>query len=86
VIDRLIDRMDAAFASFSGVLAVIGLAWIVATGLQYAGFVQLPDFALFQGVPALVGSVIYNAVYWGFVYPRVLERRAERMTSMNGKT
>jgi hypothetical protein len=85
VIDRLIDRLDSAFAPFSSILAVIGMAWFAAICAQYAGFIRLPDFALFHGFPAIVCSVIYNAVYWGFIYPHVQERRAVRLISKKGE-
>jgi hypothetical protein len=68
----LADRFGFIFAAFSGL-------WLALTCASYANFIRLPDFALLHGMPAIIASAMFNAGYWGFLYPRVQARRKERL-------
>ncbi len=77
-ISGLIDRVDALLERFRVPMMVLGVLWFAAIFAQYAGLVRLPDLALLHGTPAIMFAAAYNAVYWGYVRPRVIRRRAAR--------
>jgi hypothetical protein len=82
MIDKLIDLADR----FALVFAAIGAFWFALSCASYANFVRLPDLALLKGIPAIIASILYNAAYWGFLYPRVETRRKERLGQMETST
>jgi hypothetical protein len=59
-------------------LTGVGAVSFALSCASYAGFIHLPKFQFLTGLPALIFSVVYNAVWWGFVYPRVDENRKRR--------
>ncbi len=78
VIDSLIDRFDAVSSRWSVVLTVLGAAWFAATCADYAGFIRLPfELPLSEWV-GFLPVLLWNALWWGFAYPRIEARRAER--------
>ena len=82
MIDSLIDRIDSVLERIRIPLGIAGAVWFALTCAQHAGFVRLPDFSLLHGTPSLVFSVIYNAVYWGFIWPRVEARRGASQAAL----
>lgn len=78
MIDDLIDRADAFNARWHIVLAVLGAAWFALSCADYAGFVDLPVILPLSGWVGILPAVIWNGVWWGFAYPRIEARRAER--------
>ena len=86
MIDALIDRADAFSTRWKTVISVLGAAWFTATCADYAGFIKLPiELPLSQWL-GFVPVVLWNALWWGFAYPRIEARRAERnkLDSPNG--
>lgn len=78
MIDDLIDRADAFFGRWQLVLSVLSIAWFAASCAEYAGFVDLPVILPLSGWVAIVPASLWNAAWWGFAYPRIEARRAER--------
>lgn len=76
--DRLIDRWDAFADRYSVPLAVFGFAWMALGWASHARFIELPVWPLLAGISAIIAGVVFNAVWWGFLYPRVQRRRKER--------
>lgn len=85
-IDVLIDRMDAVSARWNVVLAVVTVAWFIASCADYAGFIDLPVILPLSGWVGLLPAALWNAVWWSFAYPRIEARRAKRnsMENANG--
>lgn len=81
--DRLVDSADRLTDRFRVPLSVLSVGWFALTCADYAGFVQLPGFALISGMPGLIASGIFNALWWGLVYPRAEKRRFDRSQSSN---
>lgn len=77
-IDDLIDRADAFFGRWQLVLSVLSVAWFVLICADFAGFVDLPVVLPLSGWLAILPAALWNAVWWGFAYPRIETRRAER--------
>jgi len=77
-IGRLIDVADSVAERFRVPMSVVSIGWFALTCADYAGFVRLPSFVLIDGVPGLIASGLFNALWWGFLYPRAEARRAER--------
>jgi hypothetical protein len=76
--DRLIDLWDGFADRFRAVISVVSMAGLALSTAGYAGFVTLPKLLPFTGIWPIVISVVFNAVWWGVLYPRVVERRKAR--------
>jgi len=85
VIDDLADRWDAFAERFRVPLAAFSVAWFALSCAEYAGFVDVPVPALvpLPGWLAILPAAIWNALWWGFAYPRVEARRKQRNTLDN---
>lgn len=77
-IDRLVDIADGLADRFRVPLSILSVGWFALTCADYAGFVRLPKFVLIDGMPGLIASGLFNALWWGFLYPRAEARRAAR--------
>ncbi len=79
MIDDFIDRADAFSVRWKTVISAASVAWFAATCADYAGFIKLPiELPLSEWV-GFVPVVLWNAGWWGFAYPRIEARRAERL-------
>jgi hypothetical protein len=80
VIDDLVDRWDAFAERFRVPLAILSIAWFAASCAEYAGFVDLPIPVLLplSGWLAILPAAMWNAVWWGFAYPRIEARGKQR--------
>ena len=78
-IDRLIDMADAVTGRLRIPLSVLSVVWFALTCADYAGFAGLPEFALIDGLTGLIASGLFNALWWGFLYPRAEQRRTDRV-------
>ena len=77
--DRFIDSCDEFALRFRVPISVVSVTWFALSCASFAQFVELPDFALFNGlVPVFIGVAI-NAIWWGALYPRVEARRKSRV-------
>ena len=86
VIDTLIDRADALAARWNTALSVLSIAWFIASCADYAGFIAMPIELPLPGWLGILPAAVWNALWWGFAYPRIASRRAERtnMEDPNG--
>jgi len=78
VIERLIDIADDFAERFRWPLSILAVGWVVLTCASLTGFVHLPSFMLIGGKPGLIGSGLFNGLWWGLLYPRTEERRKQR--------
>lgn len=78
MIDALIDRADAFSQRWNTVIAVLSATWFVATCADYAGFIDLPLELPLIGSLGIFPAILWNGLWWGFAYPRIEARRAER--------
>ena len=78
MIDDLIDQADAISTRWKTVISVLSAAWFAATCADYAGFIKLPIELPLSEWLGFVPVVLWNALWWGFAYPRIEARRAER--------
>ena len=78
MIDALIDRADAFSTRWKTVISVLSAGWFAATCADYAGFIKLPVELPLSEWLGFVPVVLWNALWWGFAYPRIEARRAER--------
>ncbi len=76
--NRAIDRWDAFAERYMTAMTVIGVLWMVLGWASHARFIELPEWPLLTGMSAIVAGVVFNAAWWGFLYPRVQRRRKQR--------
>jgi uncharacterized membrane protein len=79
-----LERIIATADRHSALFAVVGGIGLVLSSASYAGFIRLPRLEILSGIPAVIASVIYNGVWWGFVYPKVEEMRKNRKLQSEG--
>ena len=84
MIDALIDRVDAFCARWRVSLAVASGLWFALTCAAYANFIDLPAIVIIGGLPGVILAGLWNAIWWGLLYPRAERRRAAR-TNARGK-
>jgi hypothetical protein len=58
------------------VLTAAGIAWFAFGCAVTAGFVALPDWRFMSDEVVLYSGAAYNAIWWGFVRPAIVRRRA----------
>ena len=78
MIDRFIDALDDFAARFRVPISILAGLWFVLSWAASAGFVQLPEIAFLTGKPAIFASSAFNGLWWGWLNPRLVKRRAER--------
>jgi hypothetical protein len=83
VINALIDYGDAVAARWRVPLTILSAAFFVLSCASYAGFVRLPELSFLSGLPVVIAAAAWNAIWWGFLYPRAERRRAERGLDMS---
>ncbi len=83
--DTLIDRVDAFAQRHRRILSIVGAIWFVLGCAAASGMVRLPDIPLLTDRAAFFLSGAYNAIWWGFLYPRAEQRRKERKALIEGK-
>ena len=59
-------------------LTIIGVIWFALSWADTARFIDLPKIPLLTGTAAMWVSTAYNAIWWGFLNPRIERRRKER--------
>jgi hypothetical protein len=82
--NALIDRLVSIADRHSKLLGGLGAVSLALSCASYAGFIKLPKFEILSGPAAMIASVIYNAVWWGFVYPNIDENRKLRAAEREG--
>lgn len=78
---RLFDRVEGHAARHSRAVSVFSALVFVFGCASAAGFVRLPEVDWLQwleGWPAIALAAVWNALWWGFGYPRVQARKAAR--------
>ena len=74
------DRMFEAIARFAirheRALTITGAIWFAISCASYAGFVDLPRIPFVTDRYAFWLSGAWNAIWWGFLHPRLARRKA----------
>lgn len=78
MIDQAIDRCDGFATRHQKIIGAVSVVWFALSCALAARFVSLPDFIPLDETTQLMVSGCFNALWWGFVNPRVERRRAER--------
>ena len=77
-IDGFIDKADALFARWSSVLSILSIGSFIASCAAYAGFIAMPNLLPLPDWLGILPAVLWNALWWGFAYPRIEARRKQR--------
>ena len=78
MLDTIIDRADARLAPYAKVISIAGAIWFWAGCALYARFITLPDIPFLTEPMVFWSGAVFNAVWYGFLYPAILHRRKER--------
>lgn len=78
MLDGAVDWFDAFADRHKRALSIIGGAWFVVGCAIASGMVRVPDLGIVSNRTALLVATLYNAVWWGYFYPRAEKRRVER--------
>ena len=78
MIDSLTDRLDAFAARHERLFGIAGAAFLALSTAIYARFIELPRFDWLSERALMIASMVYNAIWWGFAYPRIEQRRKAR--------
>lgn len=78
MLNRIIDRTEAALEPYGRALSVLAVAWFVFGIAVNARFVRLPEWPWLSAQTVLWAGVVFNAVWWGFLRPAIARRRAAR--------
>lgn len=78
--NELFDRLDEIAARHKKALSIVGGVWFVVGCAIASGMVRVPDLGIVSNRTALLIATLYNAVWWGYFYPRVEKRRVERLS------
>jgi hypothetical protein len=73
-----LDRFLDFAARYKRPLLVVGGVWFVLSWANTARFIDLPEIPLLTGPGAIIASTVYNAIWWGFINPRIERRRKAR--------
>ncbi len=78
MLDSAIDRVDEFISTHKKLVSVLSVAWMGLTCAIQARFISLPDIPFLTDKAAMWLSIGFNAVWWGFLVPRIDERRKTR--------
>ncbi|MEA3263331.1 MAG: hypothetical protein U9R07_07590 [Pseudomonadota bacterium] len=78
-LDTLAERYRRPISFFSALIFVLSCA-------TWAGFIRWPNFELLSERQAVMISTGWNALWWGFLNPRIMRRRAERAAAAEAST
>ena len=73
-LDRILDFSER----YKLPLMIVGGLWFVLSWADTSRFIDLPEFPLLTGTSAIIASSTYNAIWWGFLNPRIERRRKAR--------
>jgi membrane protein implicated in regulation of membrane protease activity len=77
--DRVIDQVDVIAERFRKPIGAISVIWFALSCAVAARFLTLPDFIPLSETTQLMLSGLFNALWWGFLNPRVERRRKQRL-------
>ena len=83
MIDNAIDAVDDFAARFRRPISILAAGWFGISCAAWSGFITLPKLAFLTGMPAIFASSAFNALWWGWLNPRILRRRTERDASVS---
>lgn len=78
MIDSLIDRADALLAPYAKAISIAGAIWFWAGCALYARFISLPELPFLTEPMVFWSGAVFNAVWYGFLYPAIQRRRKAR--------
>ena len=84
MLDSLTDRADAFAARHQRAIGIAGAAFFVVSTAIYAQFIALPEIDWLRDRTLMIASTLFNALWWGFAYPRVQSRREAREAEAEG--
>jgi hypothetical protein len=75
--DDILEPIAALAVRHEKVLSGIAVAWFVLTWAAAARFIALPDVPYLTDHSAWMISGPWNAIWWGFLRPQIIQRKAE---------
>jgi len=75
------DKLAATGARHETLLSIFGGLWLAASCAVYARFISLPDIPFLTDQNAIFLAGGFNAIWWGFLRPKIEKHKAERLTS-----
>lgn len=75
--DSMLDRITAFSDRHRLAMSILGGVWFVLAWADTAKFIDLPTIPLVTDKAALWVSAAYNAIWWGFINPRIERRRKD---------
>jgi hypothetical protein len=81
----LLDRIDDFSLRHRRAISAVSVTWFAFTSADYAGFISLPKLALLTGLPGMIASGLWSAIWWGAVCPWAETHREQRMKAKAGK-
>jgi Na+/proline symporter len=76
--ERIIDRIDAFARRYRKPLAILGLIWLAISWASSAHLIALPEIPLLTGKTGVFASSAFAALWWAWLNPRIVRRRAAR--------
>ena len=86
MIDRAIDALTDFTVRFRVPISLIAGAWFVLSWASSAQFIELPSIPGLTGTPGILASSAVNGLWWGWLNPRVEQRRADRAEAPESET
>jgi len=78
VIDRGIDAFDDFAARYRKPISILAGIWFVISWASSARFISLPAIPFLTGKWGMIASSMFIGLWWGFINPRIVKRRAQR--------
>ena len=78
MIDPIIDRIDAFALRYRKPLAILGIIWLAISWASSAHLISLPEIPLITGKTGVFASSGFAALWWAWLNPRIMKRRAAR--------
>ena len=78
LLERVIDRFNAFSERHQRLISIASAVLFVLSCATWAGWIRWPDLGLLTGKQAVMIGTGWNALWWGFLNPRIIRRRAQR--------
>lgn len=74
-LNQIFDQVAQLAARHEKLLGMLSFGWMMFTGAVYARFITLPDVPYLTDRNAWMISGPWNMLWWGFLQPRLAERK-----------
>lgn len=78
LLERAIDRFDTLSERYQRLISIGSAVLFALSCATWAGWIRWPDLGLLTERQAVLIGTGWNAIWWGFLNPRIVRRRAQR--------